>query len=94
MAERKVNALTDSGKDLVYFLLHHGEMESNELERHCQNPAYYNEAIQRAREEGLAIATARPIAGRSGVHHFWSINPEFRPVLQDLLGKREVRYFL
>jgi hypothetical protein len=94
LAERKVNALTDAGKDLVYFLLHHGEIESNELERHCQNPTYYNEAIQRPREGGLVIATARPIAGRSSVHYFWSINPEFRPVLQDLLGKRVARYFL
>jgi len=94
LAERKVNALTESGKDLVYFLLHHGEFEAEDLRRRCQNPAYFDEAIQRARDERLVIATLKEMMGRTGVHYFWKINPEFTAVLQDLLGKRESRYFL
>jgi len=94
LAERKVNALTDPGKDLVYFLLHHGEMESNELQRHCQNPASYDEAVQRARNESLVVGIQREILGRSGVNYFWMINPKFAEVLKDLLGARESRYFL
>ena len=94
LAERKVNALTDPGKDLVYFLLHHGEMESNELQRRCQNPASYDEAVQRARDERLMVGIPREILGRSGVHYFWMINSEFAEVLKDLLGARESRYFL
>jgi len=94
LAEKKVNALTEAGKDLVCFLLHHGEMENGELQGRCQNQAYYEEAIRRARDERLLVATQRAIVGRTGVHLFWNINPEFRTVLQDLLGRREARYFL
>ena len=94
LAERKFNALTDPGKDLVHFLLHRGETEGSELEKRCQQPAYYNEAVQRARIEGLVVFAERPKVGRSGVYYVWSINPEFKAVLQDLVGKREVRHFL
>ncbi len=94
LAERKVNALTDPGKDLVHFLLHHGQMESSELQRHCQNPALYDEAVQRPRNEKLVVGIQREILGRSGVHSFWMINPEFAEVLKDLLGARDSRYFL
>ena len=96
LAQRKVDALTDSGKDLVRFLLHNGEIETDELKKRCQNPAYFDEALQRTRTEMLIVADPREIKGRSGVHYFWKINPHFQEVLRDLdlTGRREPRYFL
>jgi hypothetical protein len=95
LAERKVNALSEESKDLVYFLLHHGEMEADELKRHCQNPAYYDSAVQRASLERLVLGTQRGNVGRASVAYFWKVNPQFENVLRDLLGKREnPRYFL
>lgn len=59
LAESRVNALTDAGKDLVYFLLHQGEMESEELKRRCQQPVYFDDALQRARGQGLVRDTPK-----------------------------------
>ena len=94
--KRKVNALTDGGKDLVHFLLHNGEIETEDLRKRCQNPTYFDEALARPQNELLIVAEARGIVGRSGVHYFWKVNPKFEVVLEDvdLNGKREPRLFL
>ena len=96
IAQSKVNALTDGSRDLVYFLLHNGETEGEDLQRCCQNPTYFDEALQRPRNEKLIVAEARNVAGRSGVQYFWKINPQFQDVLQDLdlSAKREPRLFI
>lgn len=94
LAEQKLNSLPDFSQDLIYFLLHHGEIENGELQKRCQNPSIYNEALARARNEKLILDLPRQKVGRAGVDYFWKVNPEFQIILQDLLGKRDTRYFL
>jgi hypothetical protein len=94
LAEDKVNKLSEASKDLVHFLLHHGKTEGADLEQHCLHMPQFNEAVQRARGEALVLASQTTgNQGRSGIKYFWEVNPHFEPVLQDLLGKREPRYF-
>ncbi len=93
LAERKLGALSELGKDLIWFLLHHDRTESDELRRRCQHEPEFNDAIQRAREQDLVRPTMAPIVGRPGYQHFWEVNPQFLTVLQDLSGRRNVVYF-
>jgi hypothetical protein len=93
LAELKVNALTEASKDLVYFLLHQGITEADELEKRCQHSPEYNNSLQHARREGLIVDTQMGNPGRSSVRYFWEVNPRFETVLQDLLGKRAAHYF-
>lgn len=93
LAERKVNNLPEASKDLVYFLLHHGKTEAEELRRHCIHDPDFNDAVQRAREAGLVMHSHTGETSRPSVLYFWEVNPKFETVLRDLLGKREVRFF-
>lgn len=61
LAEQKVDALSDAGKDLIYFLLHNGKTESEELRRHCLHDPEFNGAVQGGREQGLVLGTMEPI---------------------------------
>jgi hypothetical protein len=94
LAQLKVDALTDAGKDLVCFLLHNGPTEVDELQKRCQNPAYFSEAAERTRQQKLVIINETGNPGQASVKYFWEVNPQFRIVMQDLLGMRETRYFL
>lgn len=94
LAGRAVNSLSEASKDLVYFLLHRGKTEAEELRRHCQHTPEYDDAVQRARQAGLVVDSQTANPGRSSVTYFWEVNPQFKSVLQDLLGKRDARYFL
>jgi hypothetical protein len=93
LAEAKVNKLPEESKDLLWFLLHHGKQESEELRRHCTHDPLFHNAVQRAREAGLVLDTQEGNPGRPSARYFWEVNPEFKAVLQDLLGKREPRFF-
>lgn len=93
LAEQKVGALSEAGKDLIYFLLHTGRTESEELRRHCLHDPEFNGAVQGARSLGLVLGTMEPIVGRAGHQYFWEINQKFEIVLQDLLGRRNAHFF-
>lgn len=92
LAEAKVSKLPEESKDLVWFLLHHGKQESEELRKHCTHDPLFHAAVQRAREAGLVLDTQEN-PGRPNARYFWEVNPEFKAVLQDLLGRRESRFF-
>lgn len=93
LAQEKLARLTEEATDAVYFLLHHGEMEHEQLRRHCSQDPIFNDAIQRARGEGLLVDRQTGNAGRSNLQYFWKVNPKFDSVLQELLGKRQPRFF-
>jgi hypothetical protein len=93
LAESKVNVLSEMSKDLVCFLLHYGENEADELRKRCRHEPEFNDAVQRAREAGLVVDRQTGNAGQSTLRYFWKINPEFKVVLQDLLGRRKTTYF-
>lgn len=93
LAENKVGGLSEVSKDLVSFLLHYGETEANELLKKCRHEPEFNNAVQRARIEGLVqdIRTGNP--AQCTERYSWKINPQFETVLQDLLGSRKTTYF-
>jgi hypothetical protein len=93
LAQEKLGRLTEEATDAVYFLLHHGEMEHEQLRKHCWHDPIFNDAIQRARGEGLLLDRQTGNAGRSNLQYFWKVNPKFESVLQELLGKRQPRFF-
>jgi hypothetical protein len=93
LAEQKLNTLSEAGKDLVYFLLHHGKTEAEELRKQCKHDPEFNDAVQRARDAALVVGTQRGEPYRSSVTYFWEVNPHFEAVLQDLLGNRKTVYF-
>jgi hypothetical protein len=93
LAQEKLSRLNEEATDAVYFLLHHGEMELEELRKHCWQDPIFNDAVQRARREGLLIDRQSGNPGRSSVQYFWKVNPKFESVLQELLGKRQPRFF-
>jgi predicted nucleotide-binding protein len=93
LAEGKVNKLPEESKDLVWFLLHHGKQELEDLRKHCTHDPLFNDAVQRAREAGLVIGTQEGNPARASVLYFWEVNSEFKTVLQDLLGKRAQGFF-
>jgi len=93
LAEGKVNKLSEVGKDLVWFLLHYGETEYNDLWKRCRHTPELNDAVQRARREGLVIDIRTGNPGQATDRYFWKINPQFETVLQDLLGSRKTTYF-
>jgi hypothetical protein len=88
LAESKLNALSEAGKDLVHFLLHHGRTEANDLIAQFKHRPEYGEAIQQARGEGLVKDSATENPARPGTLYFWEINPVFEGALRDLLGRR------
>jgi hypothetical protein len=93
LAENKVDTLSEVSKDLVWFLLHHGETEGEELLKRCLQSPEYNDAVQRAREAGFVLDTQKGKPGRASISCTWKINPEFENVLKDLLGNRKPVYF-
>ena len=93
LAETKIGTLSEISKDLVYFLLHHGKQEAEELRKRCLHGPEFNDAVQRARDGGLVLGSQATIPGRFGLQYSWEINPKWEAVLGDLLGKRECRYF-
>lgn len=88
LAESKVKTLSESGKDLVHFLLHHGKTEANDLMAQFKHRPEYGEAVQQARREGLVKDSVTGNPARPGTLYFWEVNPVFESVLRDLLGKR------
>jgi len=93
LAEQKVSKLSEVSKDLVHFLLHHGRTEAEDLRKHCWQDPEFNDAVQRAREAGLVVSSQVGNPARPSVLYFWEVNPEFKAVLQDLLGSREAIFF-
>jgi hypothetical protein len=93
LAEGKVNGLREISKDLVWYLLHYGETETNDLMRRCKHAPEYLDAVQRARETGLVLDIRTGNPGQGTEKYSWKINPEFKVVLQDLLGGRKTTYF-
>ena len=93
LAEQKLRHLEEGSLDLLYFLLHHGKTESEELRKHCLHDPIFNESVQRACEQDLVKGSTATIPGRSGVQYFWEITPAFEAVLRDLIGRRQSVYF-
>jgi hypothetical protein len=93
LAQEKLGRLTDESTDAVYFLLHHGETELEELRKHCWQDTIFNDAVQGARREGLLTDRQEGNPGRASVKYFWKVNPKFESVVQELLGKRQPRFF-
>jgi hypothetical protein len=78
---------------LLYFLLHHGKTEAQELRKHCLHDPTFDESVQRAGKQDLLRGTMAPIPGRAGLPYFWEINPMFETVLRDLVGVRQPHFF-
>jgi hypothetical protein len=93
LAESKVNKLSEVSRDLVSYLLHYGETESNELLRRCKHQPEFNDAVQRAREASLVLDVRTGSAAQGTERYSWKTNPKFEIVLQDLLGNRKTVYF-
>lgn|GEM_PF-3204143 len=96
LAEEKLKALNDDSIDAVCFLLHHGETEIQELEKHCSlqpGTRLFNDALQQARGVGFIIQVQAPVPGRASVKYSWKVKPEFESALRYLLAKRETKWF-
>jgi len=87
LAEEKVSKLSQTSKNLVRYLLHHGRTEANDLMKKCQLSEQFHEAIQQARGQGLVNDTVTGNPARPGALYFWEVNPSFAAVLRELLEK-------
>ena len=86
LASEKLGRLSETGKNLVIDLLHHGKTEASELMKRCRPQEQFNEAIQQARGEGLVKDSVSGNPARPGTLYFWEVNPSFNSVLRELLG--------
>ena len=86
LAKEKVGRLSETSKNLVICLLHHGKTEATELMKKCQPQEQFNEAIQQARGEGLVKDCVSGNPARPSTLYFWEVNPSFEVVLRELLG--------
>lgn len=94
LAEGKLNKLSEMSKDLLWYLLHYGKTEADELQnQRCRHSPEFNEAVQRARDAGLVKNSYTGDMYRPSARYFWEINPHFEAVLRDLLGDRKTSYF-
>ena len=93
LVERKLSALSEVSKDLLWYLLHYGETEANELLSKCKHAPDFNDAVQRARDQGLVLDLRTGSAAQGTERYSWKINPNFEPVLRDLLGGRRPTFF-
>lgn len=89
LAEEKVGKLSQTSKELVRYLLHHGKTEADELAKQCRPSDRFYEAIQQARALGLVKDTATGNPARPSTLYFWEIHPSFEAILRDLLSKLE-----
>ncbi len=87
LTESKLQGLDTTERQLLCYLLHHGQVEATDLQRDCRlNSPAFNKAIQALRREQLVSdVQEKPNPDRASVTYFWKVNPEFRDALQDLL---------
>ena len=86
LAKEKLGRLSETSKNLVTYLLHHGKTEATELMKKCQPQEQFNDAIQQARGEGLVKDSVSGNPARPGTLYFWEVTPSFDAVLRDMLG--------
>lgn len=86
LAKEKLSRLSETSKNLLIYLLHHGKTEATELMKKCQPQDQFNDAIQQARGEGLVKDSISGNPARPSTLYFWEVNPTFEAVLRELLG--------
>ena len=86
MAKEKLERLSETSKNLVVYLLHHGKTEATELVKKCRPQEQFNEAIQQARGEGLVKDSVSGNPARPSTLYFWEVTPSFEAILRELLG--------
>lgn len=87
LAEEKIGKLSQAGKNLVRYLMHHGKTEATELAKQCQPSDQFGEGIQQARGLGLVKDSVTGNPARPGTLYFWEVQPSFETVLRELLEK-------
>jgi hypothetical protein len=85
LAKEKLGRLSETSKNLVIYLLHHGKTEATELMKKCRPQEQFNEAIQQARGEGLVKDSVSGNPARPSTLYFWEVRPSFEAVLRELL---------
>jgi hypothetical protein len=86
LAKEKLERLSETSKNLVVYLLHHGKTEATELMKKCRPQEQFNEAIQQARGEGLVKDSVSGNPARPSTLYFWEVTPSFEAVLREQLG--------
>jgi hypothetical protein len=90
LAEGKLQELTTTGRDLLRFLLHRGRTDFSFILAACQTDRkLFQEAFEAMRLSGLIVKSDQQAPGRASLIPFLEINPEFTPMLKDLLYPRD-----
>jgi hypothetical protein len=89
LAQRKIDSLGPSERDLLRYLLHFGETEQERLSAASAMGTAFAETLDKVARTQLINKIERSKLGRAGIDSFWQVRPEFVEVLRDLLFPRQ-----